>query len=244
MGKSVRRVAIVTGANRGLGREISRRLGALGVTVAAAGRERIRVEAASDDLLAAGADAFPVVLDVCDRAGIQAAVDEVVDRRGRVDILVNNAGILIDGEEGISSVPLDVVEATFETNFFGPMLLSQSVLPLMQAQRYGRIVNMSSSLGTLREIGDPDSPYTEVDSPAYRLSKGALNLLTALLAREVRGQNILVNSACPGWVRTDMGGERAPLSVEEGADTPVWLATLPDDGPTGGFFRERTRVAW
>ena len=103
---------------------------------------------------------------------------------------------------------------------------------------------MSSSLGTLHEICDPDSPYTEVDSPAYRLSKGALNLLTALLAREVRGKNILVNAACPGWVRTDMGGERAPLSVEEGADTPVWLATLPDDGPTGGFFRERSRVAW
>lgn len=244
MGDSDRRVAIVTGANRGLGREIGRRLGEQGVTVALAGRDRSGLCSVSEDMIAGGARAFPLVLDVCSRAAIRSAVDEVLDRCGRIDILVNNAGILIDDRAGMSEVPVNVVEATFETNFFGPMLLSQRVLPVMRSQRYGRIVNMSSSLGTLNEIGDPDSPYDEVDAPAYRLSKGALNLLTALLAREVRGHNILVNSACPGWVRTAMGGERAPLSVEQGADTPVWLATLPDGGPTGGLFRDRTRIAW
>ncbi len=246
MDRNSRRVAIVTGANRGLGREIGRRLAGLGITVALAGRDRVGLEEAGGAITAAdpAASIFHLELDVRDRSAIGSAVDEVLDRCGRVDILVNNAGILVDGEAGIATVPAGVVEATFETNVFGPMFLSQAVLPIMRAQRYGRIVNMSSSLGSLTEIGDPGSPYDEVDSPAYRFSKGALNVLTALLARETRGQNILVNAACPGWVRTDMGTERAPLSIEEGADTPVWLATLPDDGPTGGFFRERARQPW
>jgi NAD(P)-dependent dehydrogenase (short-subunit alcohol dehydrogenase family) len=241
-----RRVAIVTGANRGLGREIGRRLAGLGITVALAGRDHGRLEEAAGSIVGAdpAASIFPLVLDVRDRSAIGPAVGRVLDRCGRVDILVNNAGILIDGEEDIASVPAGVVEATFDTNVFGPMLLSQAVLPAMRVQRYGRIVNMSSSLGSMEEIGDPGSPYDEVGSPAYRFSNGALNVLTALLARETRGQNVLVNAVCPGWVRTDMGTERAPLSVEEGADTPVWLATLPDDGPTGGFFRERTRQPW
>lgn len=246
MDRDIQRVAIVTGANRGLGREIARRLAGEGVTVALAGRDRGRLEDVERTITGSDPTArvFPVVLDVRDRSAIGRAVAEVLDRCGRVDILVNNAGILIDGQEGIASVPADVVEQTFETNVFGPMVLSQAVLPPMRAQRYGRIVNMSSSLGSLHEIGDAGSPYDEVDSPAYRFSKGALNVLTALLARETRGYNVLVNAACPGWVRTDMGTERAPLSVEEGADTPVWLATLADDGPTGGFFRERTRQPW
>ena len=155
MGDSDRRVAIVTGANRGLGREIGRRLGEQGVTVALAGRDRSGLCSVSEDMIAGGARAFPLVLDVCSRAAIRSAVDEVLDRCGRIDILVNNAGILIDDRAGMSEVPVNVVEATFETNFFGPMLLSQRVLPVMRSQRYGRIVNMSSSLGTLNEIGRP-----------------------------------------------------------------------------------------
>jgi NAD(P)-dependent dehydrogenase (short-subunit alcohol dehydrogenase family) len=114
----------------------------------------------------------------------------------------------------------------------------------MKAGGYGRIVNMSSALGSLSEMVDPDSAYAGVGAPAYRLSKAALNAITTLIAREVRGDNILVNSASPGWVKTDLGGAQAPLTPEQGADTPVWLATLPDGGPTGGFYRERTRMPW
>ena len=123
-------------------------------------------------------------------------------------------------------------------------MLCQNCIALMKAGGYGRIVNMSSTLGSLSEIADPESAYAGVGTPAYRLSKAALNAITTLIAKEVRDDNILVNSACPGWVRTDMGGDEAPLTPEQGADTPVWLATLPDGGPTGGFYRERTRIPW
>jgi len=139
---------------------------------------------------------------------------------------------------------IGLFQNTLETNTFGPLLLSQACVPLMKRNRYGRIVNMSSSLGSLTEIANPDSIHAQVRSPAYRMSKTLLNGITVLLAKELMGTNILVNSACPGWVRTQMGGERAPLSPEQGAETPVWLATLPDDGPTGGFFRDRQPIPW
>lgn len=233
-------VALVTGANRGLGLEISRRLAARGIVVVMAGRDLARVEAA-----AAGVPgALPLRLDVRDGVRIPVAVAEVLERLGRIDILVNNAGVLIDGPEPVSTVPPELVARTLETNFEGPLRLCQAVLPAMRRQGHGRIVNMSSTLGAFHDIGDPSSPFGAVDSPAYRLSKGALNLLTALLARELAGTDILVNSACPGWVRTELGSERAPKSVEEGADTPVWLATLPQGGPNGGFFRDRRPIGW
>ena len=133
---------------------------------------------------------------------------------------------------------------TLETNAVGPLLLSQAVIPLMRENRYGRIVNISSTLGALSDMANPESAYIAVRSPAYRLSKTLLNGLTLLLARELQGTNILVNAACPGWVRTRMGGRAAPLTADQAADTPVWLATLGDDGPTGGFFRERQPVSW
>lgn len=136
------------------------------------------------------------------------------------------------------------LQNTIETNAYGPLLLSQACIPLMKANGYGRIVNISSTLGALSDIANPESPYTGVDSPAYRISKTLLNAMTVLLAKELRGSNILVNSVCPGWVRTDMGGPRAPRSVEEAVETPVWLATLPDGGPTGGFFRDRQPIPW
>jgi NAD(P)-dependent dehydrogenase (short-subunit alcohol dehydrogenase family) len=240
MHASASRVAIVTGANRGLGLGISRRLAARGITVAMAGRDPARVEQAA----AAVPGALSLRLDVCDAPRIPVAVAEVLERLGRVDILVNNAGVLLDGPEGIGAVPAEIVARTMATNVVGPLEMAQAVLPAMRRQGHGRIVNMSSTLGAFHDIGDPESPHAVVDSPAYRLSKGALNLVTVLLAREVRGTDILVNAACPGWVRTDMGSERAPLSVEEGADTPVWLATLPEGGPSGGFFRERRRIDW
>ncbi|MEJ2515358.1 MAG: SDR family NAD(P)-dependent oxidoreductase [Gammaproteobacteria bacterium] len=240
MADETRRVALVTGANRGLGFEISRQLGAAGLCVVMAAREQGRAEAAAREV----PGARPLRLDVRDTARIPVAVSEVVESVGRIDVLVNNAGVMLDGPEGIDAVPAEIVSGSLATNVMGPLLLTQAVLPTMRRQDYGRVVNMSSTLGAFHDITNPDSDYAVVDSPAYRLSKGALNLLTVLFARQLAGTNVLVNSACPGWVRTDMGSDEAPLSVEEGADTPVWLATLPDGGPSGGFFRQRQQIEW
>lgn len=240
----VRRTALVTGANRGLGREIAGRLAAAGLRVVAAARDAGAAAAAADEIAAADGDALPLILDVSDPVAIAAGVAELMAQGVHVDVLVNNAGIMIDGEHDILSLPRATLATTLETNLVGPMLLTQALLPGMVERGYGRVVNMSSTLGTLHDIGDRESPYAVVDSPAYRLSKGALNLLTALFARAAAHPGVLVNAACPGWVRTDMGSERAPLSVSEGADTPVWLATLPPGGPTGGLFRERRPLPW
>jgi len=234
------RVALVTGANRGLGKEISRRLAASGIRVVMSARD----QQASEQAAAAVPNAVPCRLDVRDRARIPVAVAEILERHGRIDVLVNNAGVQLDGPEPLSDMPLGVLEQTLTTNVYGPLLLTQAVLPAMRRQDYGRIVNLSSTMGAFGDILDPASPYAAVDSPAYRYSKGSLNQLTALFARQLAGTNVLVNSACPGWVRSGLGSERAPLSVEEGADTPVWLATLPDGGPSGGFFRERQPIPW
>jgi NAD(P)-dependent dehydrogenase (short-subunit alcohol dehydrogenase family) len=184
------------------------------------------------------------LLDVTDEDSLKTAVKNIQAQFGRLDILVNNAGILIDSGENTLDVNRSTIEKTLQTNVLGPLMLCQSCIPLMKAGGYGRIVNMSSALGSLSEMVDPDSGYAGVGAPAYRLSKAALNAVTTLVAKEVRGNNILVNSASPGWVRTDLGGDQAPLTPEQGADTPVWLATLPDGGPTGGFYRERTRIPW
>lgn len=234
------RVALVTGANRGLGREISRRLAASGLRVVMSARD----QQASEQAAAAVPNAVPCRLDVRDRARIPVAVAEILERHGRIDVLVNNAGVQLDGPEPLSDMPVGVLEQTLTTNVYGPLLLTQAVVPAMCRQDYGRVVNLSSTMGAFSDILDPASPYAAVDSPAYRYSKGALNLLTALFARQLAGTNVLVNSACPGWVRSGLGSERAPLSIEEGADTPVWLATLPDGGPSGGFFRERQPIPW
>ena len=161
---------------------------------------------------------------------IRACVAAVAERRGRIDVLVNNAGIMIDprGSRFLDS-KLDTYRDTLETNLFGPLQLAQAVVPLMKANRYGRIVNLSSGLGQLSEMG--------AGTPAYRISKTALNALTRILAAEFTDSNILVNSMCPGWVRTGMGGEGAPRTPAQAADTAVWLATLPDDGPTRRLFQ-------
>jgi NAD(P)-dependent dehydrogenase (short-subunit alcohol dehydrogenase family) len=167
-------------------------------------------------------------------------VAEVKRIYGRLDVLVNNAAILIDEPGGFKAslfdLKADTLRRTMETNLLGPIRLIQAAAPLMREQAYGRIVNISSSAGQLTDMG---SGY-----PAYRMSKTALNALTRIAAAELGGGNVKVNAMCPGWVRTDMGGTSATRSPEEGADTAVWLATLPDDGPTGGFFRDRKPIAW
>ena len=175
-------------------------------------------------------------LDVTDEKGIQTLAREVEEEFGRLDILVNNAGTSIDrGQRGVNA-DLDVVRETLAVNLFGAWRLCEAFVPLMQRNRYDRIVNISSGMGALNDMGG--------GSPAYRVSKTALNALTRILAAELRGWGILVNSVCPGWVRTYRGGSGASRSVQEGADTPVWAVTLPNNGPTGGIFRNRRLISW
>jgi len=244
MPQTVKRTALVTGANKGIGFEIARQLAEQKITVLMGARDEARGQEAARRLAADGLDVHSLRIDVTQIASVQSAVGRIRDEFRRLDILVNNAGIMIDPQTGVQELNPTVLQNTLETNAFGPLLLSQACVPLMKANAYGRIVNMASTLGSLTDIVHPDSPYAEVQASAYRLSKTLLNGITALLAKELRGTNILVNSACPGWVRTDMGGGEAPLTPAQGAETPVWLATLPDGGPTGGFFRERQPIPW
>lgn len=244
MTTSDKKVALVTGANKGIGFEIARQLAQKKITVLLGARDRKRGIAACGRLESAGLEAHFIPIDVVKATSIEAAIGKIKDDFKRLDILVNNAGIQIDTHSGILELDPVIFQHTLETNAFGPLLLAQAVVPIMKANGYGRIVNMASTLGSLTEIASPDSLHDAILSPAYRMSKTLLNGITVLLAKELRGSNILVNSVCPGWVRTELGGDDAPLTPEEAADTPVWLATLPDDGPTGGFFRERQPIPW
>lgn len=244
MNASKKRVALVTGANRGIGFEIARQLAHKEITLLLGARDAESGLEAKERLTARQLDVHLVSIDVSDQTSIQAAIGKIGDTFGRLDVLVNNAGILIDGQTRILELSLSLFQNTLETNALGPLLLSQACVPLMKKNGYGRIVNVSSTLGSLNDIINPDSSYTEIQAPAYRLSKTVLNGLTVLLAKELRGTNILVNAVCPGWVRTRMGGDEAPVAPADAAETPVWLATLPDDGPTGGFFRQRRPIPW
>jgi len=238
------RVALITGANKGIGFEISRQLARQGITVVIGARDETRGAAAAARLRDEGLDAHHVRLDVTDASTIEPLPQFFEERFGRLDILVNNAGVLLDEGTPLSELDIEVLRQTFETNFFGVFAVSKSLLPLIRRSETGRIVNVSSQLGSLADISDLDSAYAGFVSIAYPASKVALNALTALFAKELRGSNVKVNSADPGWVQTDMGTAAAPLTPEEGADTPVWLATLPEDGPSGGFFSSRQLMAW
>ncbi|HZN26178.1 MAG TPA: SDR family oxidoreductase [Burkholderiales bacterium] len=231
------RIALVTGGNRGIGFEICRQLATRGLAVILGARDAGEGKAAAKTLRDEGLPVEFHRLDVTSCRSIRACVAALAERRGRIDVLVNNAGVLLDprGSRFLDS-KLDTYRDTLEANLYGPLQLAQAVIPLMKGKRYGRIVNMSSGLGQLSEMG--------TGTPAYRLSKTSLNALTRILAAEFHGNNILVNSVCPGWVRTRMGGEGASRTPAQGADTAVWLATLPDDGPTGGFFRDRQPIPW
>lgn len=231
------KIAVVTGANRGLGLEISRQLAARGVHVVMTARDPEKGAAACERLRSESLSVEFLPLDVTDVKSIETLAETMGKKFSGIDILVNNAGILPEGR-GARALTLspEVFRQAFETNTLGPLRLCQALVPLMKKRGGGRIVNVSSGLGQLAEMG--------AGTPAYRLSKTALNALTRILAAELAGDRIKVNAACPGWVRTDMGGPNASRSVEEGADTPVWLALLPEDGPTGGFFRDRRPIPW
>ena len=234
------RVALVTGGNRGLGLEIVRQLAQKGMKTVLASRDAEKGRLAAQQLASANVQTAIVTLDVNDAASIDMAVAEIVRLNGRLDVLVNNAGISLDGSRagvaGVLEVSPDIARQTYETNVLGPMRLIQAVAPHMCGRRYGRIVNVSSRMGQLSGMG--------ARSPGYRMSKAALNALTRVAAAEFDRDGIKVNAMHPGWVRTDMGGSSAPVSVQEGADTAVWLATLPDEGPTGQFFENRKAIAW
>ena len=232
------RVALVTGGNRGIGLEIGRQLSRLGYRVVLTAREGRRADEAAQALEGwASGDALGVTMDVTDGESVRSGFEQAVKLYGTVDVLVNNAGIAIDGPEHRAPAPdLSRVHETLETNLFGAWRCAAEAVPLMRARGYGRIVNLSSTMASLELTDSPSSP-------AYRVSKAGLNMLTRVLAAELHRDGILVNAASPGYTRTDMSPE-ADRPVEHGADTPIWLATLPDDGPTGGFFFEREPLAW
>ncbi len=218
--------ALVTGANRGIGLATARELARQGLSVVLGCRDVAEGTQAAASIPGASVQA----LDLRDPASVQAAAQALA---GKVDVLVNNAGICPEG--GAEGVAMAAVREAFEAHVFGPLELIRGLLPGMRARGYGRIVNLSSGWGAFAE--GLQGPF------AYSVSKAALDALTLCLARELQG-DLKVNACCPGWVHTRMGGPQAPKSPEQGADTPVWLATLPADGPNGGFFRNRKPIAW
>jgi NAD(P)-dependent dehydrogenase (short-subunit alcohol dehydrogenase family) len=232
-------VALVTGANRGIGFEACRQLARDGFLVILTSRRRQEGLQAVEELAAEGRTVQYANLDVTRPHHIFRLQEFVIRELGRLDVLVNNAGIYLDEGSGVLEVPQGIFERTMNVNFYGPLHLTRAFLPLMKRQNYGRIINVSSSAGSLTVMGVGD-----YSAPAYMVSKAALNALTRLTAAEVKGYNIKVNSMCPGWVRTDMGGPEAPRSPAKGAESIIWLATLPASGPSGGFFRDKKRIPW
>ena len=232
---SEQRVALVTGANRGIGLEVCRQLAGRGLRVVLTARDPNKGQAAADGLIANGLDVTFLPLDVSDPAAAEAARVWVEGRYGRLDVLVNNAAVYLDDNVSIFDVPLSTFDKTLAANLYGPLHLCRAFVPGMRQRGYGRVVNVSSESGQLSTMGG----YTA----AYAISKTALNGLTRVVAAEA-GQAVKVNAVCPGWVRTDMGGPHATRSVAEGAAGLVWLATLPDSGPTGGFFRDGRPLDW
>lgn len=235
-----KKLAVVTGANRGIGFETCRQLAKKDIQVILTSRDEAKGKAAAEKLRSEGLDVSSYPLDVTQAESIEKLAQFIRNQFGKLDILVNNAAIALDftgdAAGSVLKARISTIQQTIETNLYGPLLICQALIPLMQVNNYGRVINVSSGAGQLQDMR---SGY-----PAYRISKTALNSLTKMFAYELEGTNILVNSVCPGWVKTDMGGPNAPRSTEEGADTIVWLATLPDDGPTGGFFRDREAIAW
>jgi NAD(P)-dependent dehydrogenase (short-subunit alcohol dehydrogenase family) len=226
-------IALVTGANRGLGLEVVRQLAQRGFTTVLGSRDLEKGRAAAERL--DGLEVDPRRLDVADPDSVREVASGLRDDYGRLDVLVNNAGILYDTWESGLEADLDVVHQALETNLFGAWRTAQACLPLLRRSQHGRVVNVSSGSGSISGMG--------AGSPAYSVSKAALNALTRILAAELRRDGILVNAVCPGWVATDMGGPGG-RPVEQGAGSIMWGVLLPDDGPTGGFFRDGRQLDW
>jgi len=226
-------VALVTGANRGIGAEVARQLAAAGYDVLIGSRDIAKGTSVAERIAADGGRAAVVELDIASADSVRAASATVKEQPGRLDVLVNNAAVFNDARQKAIDADLDLVRHALDTNLFGTWQTTQAFAPLVQRCGHGRIVNVSSGYGALSDMGG--------GVPAYRISKVTLSALTRMWAAELPG--VLVNSVCPGWVATDMGGP-AGRPVSEGAAGVVWAATLPDDGPTGGFFRDERPIPW
>jgi NAD(P)-dependent dehydrogenase (short-subunit alcohol dehydrogenase family) len=236
-----RKVAVVTGANRGMGFEACRQLGELGYRVVLTSRDEMAGHAAAEQLLNNGLDIVYHKLDVTDAQQISTFVDWLRSEGGMIDVLINNAGIFPEGKDypevtSALEVEMAVVRHTLETNTLGHLALCQEIIPMMKKRGYGRVVFLSSVAGRLSDMGS--------SMPGLRLSHVANNALARIFAAETEDDNIKVNAICPFWVKTRMGGPSAPRNVEDGVETTIWLATLPDDGPSGGFFRDKQQLEW
>ena len=231
------RIAVVTGGNKGLGFEICRQLAVQGIHVVLTERDETRGLRAVKTLQEHNLNVIFHPVDVTNDRSVRTLGTYMARTHGGCDILVNNAGISLRGSgRSVLTTPLEDFEVTLDTNFYGALRMCQSLVPLMQKRRYGRVVNLSSGMGQLDDMEDGWA--------AYRVSKTALNALTRMVAAATADDGVLVNSVCPGWVRTDMGGPSASRGVRKGAETAVWLATLPNNGPSGGFFRDREAIPW
>ena len=240
-----KKIALITGANKGIGFETSRQLGQKNITVLVGARDSAKAEDAASRLRAEGIEAHPLVLDVSDSASIQHAAREVERTFGRLDILVNNAGIMVDDRKQNLEQPVENWRQTFDTNFFGLIETTNAFLPLLGRSDAGRIVNLSSILGSIGYHATPGSPvYDSKETPAYNVSKSALNAYTVQLAYALKKTKIKVNAAHPGWVKTEMGGEGAMMEIKDGARTSVQLATTDQDGPNGAFLHNGEPLPW
>ncbi|MEH2311215.1 MAG: SDR family oxidoreductase [Nostoc sp.] len=239
------KVALITGANKGIGFEIARQLGSRGATVLVGARDIGRGEEAANKLRSNQIDARSIQLDVIDQKTIDSTAEKIESEFGKLDILVNNAGILSDGDRlPPSQVDIETLRHTYETNVFGVFAVTKTLLPLLKKSKAGRIVNLSSGLGSLTLNSDPNSEFADSRYLAYNSSKTALNAITVLLAAELKDTVIKVNAANPGYTATDINQYQGHRTVEQGAIAAVRLATLPDDGSSGGFFDENGVVPW
>lgn len=239
-----KKTALVTGANKGIGREIARRLAADGYTVWLGCRDAGRGEAAAEDLRKAGGDVRFVALDVADDDSVKATAAAVARETDRLDVLVNNAGIAPEFDAAPGTSTMETLLDTYAVNVFGPVRVTRAFVPLLLAAPAARIVNMSSGLGSLTRQSDPAHPFYTANMMAYNSSKSALNAITVAFAKELRETPIKVNAACPGYTATDLNGNSGPRTVEQGAEIAVQLATLAADGPTGGFFNDEGPIPW
>lgn len=241
------KIALITGANKGLGFETARQLGKQNITVLLGARDLVKGQKAAETLIAEGIDAYAVKLNVTNNEDVKAVKSFIESKYGKLDILVNNAGIT-QGEDLFANSALTVsqddLKATFETNFFSLVNLTQQLLPLIEKSEAGRIVNLSSILGSLAEHSNPESGIAGAKGLAYNASKTALNQFTIHLAAALKDKNIKVNSAHPGWVKTDMGSNAAPMEITDGVKTSVTLATLDADGPNGRFIHDGAELPW
>ena len=239
-----RRIALVTGANKGIGLEVARQLGKAGHRVLLGARDEARGREAAKTLQDEGVDVRFVTIDLTNAATLSAAAADIKANEGRVDTLINNAGISVQGDGLPGTVDLEIVRRTFDTNYFGTVAVTQALLPLVKKSSAGRIVNVSSTLGSITLNADPDWAYAAVKFTGYNASKAALNMFTVLLANELKDTSIKVNAVNPGYTATDLNGNSGHQSVEEGAAEIVRMAQISDDGSTGGFTSTEGVEPW